>query len=127
MNIISFLNMQVKKAPVMARGLVEELEDYEDNPMESFLRARRDARLTLAAEALHAGYDSDEEVYATAKAVDIGQIEYDSDDNALVTVEKKRIESLVPLDHKSIDYDRFNKKFYEESASLSGTLLLLSW
>lgn len=114
------IHEEVKKAPVMARGLVEELEDYEDNPMESFLRARRDARLTLAAEALHAGYDSDEEVYATAKAVDIGQIEYDSDDNALVTVEKKRIESLVPLDHKSVEYDRFSKNFYEESASLSG-------
>lgn len=116
----------MKKAPVKPRAIVEELEDNDDDPMESFLKARRDAGLSLAAEALHAGYDSDEEVYAAAKAVDNGQIEYDSDDNAVVTLEKKKIESLAPLDHNDVDYDRFNKDFYEESASISGMLLLLS-
>ncbi|XP_073395939.1 DEAD-box ATP-dependent RNA helicase 24 isoform X3 [Physcomitrium patens] len=110
---------EVKKAPVKPRAIVEELEDDEDDPMESFLKARRDAGLSLAAEALHAGYDSDEEVYAAAKAVDNGQIEYDFDDNAIVTLDKKKIESLAPLDHSDLDYDRFSKDFYEESASIS--------
>ncbi|KAG0626762.1 hypothetical protein M758_2G149700 [Ceratodon purpureus] len=114
------IHEEVKKAPVKPRAVVEELEDIEDDPMESFIKARRDAGLSLAAEALHAGYDSDEEVYAAAKAVDNGQIEYDSDDNAVVTLEKKKIESLAPLDHNDLDYDRFTKDFYEESASISG-------
>ena len=110
----------MKKAPVKPRAIVEELEDEEDDPMESFLKARRDAGLSLAAEALHAGYDTDEEVYAAAKAVDNGQLEYDSDDNAVVTLDKKKVESLAPLDHNDIEYDRFAKDFYEESASISG-------
>lgn len=113
----------MKKAPTKPRAIVEELEDVEDDPMESFLKARRDAGLSLAAEALHAGYDTDEEVYAAAKAVDNGQLEYDSDDNAVVTLDKKKIESLAPLDHGDIDYERFAKDFYEESASISGVLV----
>lgn len=107
------------------RAVVEVLEDIEDDPMESFIKARRDAGLSLAAEALHAGYDSDEEVYAAAKAVDNGQIEYDSDDNAVVTLDKKKIESLAPLDHSDLDYDRFTKDFYDESVSISGKLFSL--
>ncbi|KAJ0052576.1 hypothetical protein Pint_00850 [Pistacia integerrima] len=102
----------------------EKLERYkddedEDDPMESFLRAKKDVGLTLAADALRAGYDSDEEVYAAAKAVDAGMLDYDSDDNPIV-VEKKRIEPIPPLDHSSIDYEPFSKDFYEESASISG-------
>ncbi|KAJ4954494.1 hypothetical protein NE237_011277 [Protea cynaroides] len=94
-------------------------DDEEDDPMESFLRAKKDVGLTLASEVLHAGYDSDEEVYAAAKAVDAGLIEYDSDDNPLV-VDKKKIEPIPALDHSSIEYEPFNKDFYEESASISG-------
>ncbi|KGN52865.1 DEAD-box ATP-dependent RNA helicase 24 [Cucumis sativus] len=94
-------------------------DDDEEDPMESFLRAKKDVGLTLAADALHAGYDSDEEVYAAAKAVDAGMVEYDSDDNMLI-VEKKKIEPIPSLDHSSIDYEPFNKDFYEEKASISG-------
>ncbi|XP_004494431.1 DEAD-box ATP-dependent RNA helicase 24 isoform X1 [Cicer arietinum] len=94
-------------------------DDEEDDPMESFLRAKKDLGLTLASEALHAGYDSDEEVYAAAKAVDAGLIEYDSDDNPIV-LDKKKIEPITPLDHTSIDYEPFNKDFYEETPSISG-------
>ncbi|KAH7578240.1 hypothetical protein ACOSP7_000549 [Xanthoceras sorbifolium] len=102
----------------------EKLERYkddgdEDDPMDSFLRAKKDVGLTLAADALRAGYDSDEEVYAAAKAVDAGLLEYDSDDNPVV-VEKKRIEPIPALDHSSIDYEPFNKDFYEENESISG-------
>ncbi|KAJ7977676.1 DEAD-box ATP-dependent RNA helicase [Quillaja saponaria] len=94
-------------------------DDEEDDPMESFLRAKKDIGLTLASDALHAGYDSDEEVYAAAKAVDAGMLEYDSDDN-LVVVDKKKIEPIPAMDHSSIDYEPFNKDFYEEKPSISG-------
>lgn len=94
-------------------------DDLEDDPMESFLRAKKDLGLTLASDALHAGYDSDEEVYAAAKAVDAGLIDYDSDDNPIV-LDKKKIEPIAPLDHTEIDYEPFNKDFYEESPSISG-------
>ncbi|ONI14828.1 hypothetical protein PRUPE_3G010900 [Prunus persica] len=94
-------------------------DDEEDDPMESFLRAKKDVTLTLASDALHAGYDSDEEVYAAAKAVDAGMLEYDSDDNPIV-LDKRKIEPIAALDHSSIDYESFNKDFYEEKESISG-------
>ncbi|CAL4939078.1 unnamed protein product [Urochloa decumbens] len=94
-------------------------DDDEDDPVESFLRAKKDAGLALAADAMRAGYDSDEEVYAAAKAVDAGMMEYDSDDNPIV-VDKKKIEPIPALDHSTIEYDAFTKDFYEEKPSISG-------
>ncbi|KAK9704760.1 hypothetical protein RND81_07G009300 [Saponaria officinalis] len=94
-------------------------DDDDDDPMESFLRAKKDAGLALASEALRAGYDSDEEVYAAAKAVDAGMLEYDSDDNPVV-VDKRKIEPIPALDHTQIDYEGFTKDFYEENPSISG-------
>jgi ATP-dependent RNA helicase DDX42 len=94
-------------------------EDEDDDPMESFLRAKKDIGLTLASDALRAGYDSDEEVYAAAKAVDAGMVEYDSDDNPVV-LDKKKIEPIPALDHSEIDYEPFSKDFYEEKPSISG-------
>lgn len=94
-------------------------DDEEDDPIESFLKAKKDVGLQLASDALHAGYNSDEEVYAAAKAVDAGLIEYDSDDNPIV-LDKKNIEPIPALDHSSIDYEPFNKDFYEEKPSISG-------
>ncbi|KAI3414409.1 uncharacterized protein J3R85_016415 [Psidium guajava] len=94
-------------------------DDEDDDPMESFLRAKKDVGLTLASDALRAGYDSDEEVYAAAKAIDAGMLEYDSDDNPIV-LDKKKIEPIPALDHSEIDYEPFNKDFYEEKESISG-------
>lgn len=94
-------------------------DDEDDDPMESFLRAKKDVGLALASDALRAGYDSDEEVYAAAKAVDAGMIEYDSDDNPVV-IDKRKIEPITALDHSEIDYEAFNKDFYEEKPSISG-------
>ncbi|KAL6225708.1 hypothetical protein ACLB2K_004557 [Fragaria x ananassa] len=94
-------------------------DEEEEDHLESFLRAKKDATLTLASDALHAGYDSDEEVYAAAKAVDAGLVEYDSDDNPVV-VDRKRIEPILALDHTCIDYEPFTKDFYEEKESISG-------
>ncbi|KAL5209530.1 hypothetical protein ABZP36_005153 [Zizania latifolia] len=78
--------------------------DDEDDP--------RDDGLALATDAMHAGYDSDEEVYAA------GMMEYDSDNNPIV-VDKKKIEPIPPLDHSTVEYESFNKDFYEEQPSVS--------
>lgn len=96
-----------------------DVEGEDEDLMESFLRAKKDVGLALAEDALRAGYDSDEEVYAAAKAVDAGTVEYDSDDNPIV-LDKRKIEPIPALDHGSIDYEPFNKDFYEEKTSISG-------
>ncbi|XP_065860313.1 DEAD-box ATP-dependent RNA helicase 24 isoform X1 [Euphorbia lathyris] len=94
-------------------------DDEDEDPMESFLKAKKDLGLTLAADVLHAGYGSDEEVYAAAKAVDAGLLDYDSDDNPVV-LDKKKIEPIPALDHSTIEYESFSKDFYEEKPSISG-------
>lgn len=80
---------------------------------------RKNAGLSLAQEALHAGYDTDEEVYAAARAVDAGQVEYDLDDNPVVTLDKKKIEPLDPVDHTEVDYDDFAKDLYDENLEIT--------
>lgn len=94
-------------------------DDSDDDPMESFLKAKKDTGLALASEVLRAGYNSDEEVYAAAKAVDAGMVEYDENDN-LVVVEKRKIEPIPALDHSEIEYEAFCKDFYEEKPEISG-------
>ncbi|CAL0302380.1 unnamed protein product [Lupinus luteus] len=114
------IHEEMKAAPrPKEKEKVEDRFNDEEDPMESFLKAKKDLGLTLASDALHAGYDSDEEVYAAAKAVDAGLVEYDSDDNPIV-IDKKKIEPIPALDHSSIDYETFNKDFYEESPSILG-------
>lgn len=62
------------------------------------------------------GYGSDEEVYATARAVD--DAEYgDSDSGA--PLDKKKIESLPPLDHATVEYEDFAKVFYDEHPAMT--------
>ncbi|GAU11306.1 hypothetical protein TSUD_342970 [Trifolium subterraneum] len=111
--------MKAAPPPKPKEKVEDRYKDDEEDPMESFLRAKKDLGLTLASDALHAGYDSDEEVYAAAKAVDAGLIDYDSDDNPIV-LDKKKIEPIAPLDHTEIDYEPFTKDFYEETPSISG-------
>ncbi|CAI9767865.1 unnamed protein product [Fraxinus pennsylvanica] len=111
--------MRAAPQPKAKEKLDKYKDDEEEDPMESFLRAKKDVGLQLAADALQAGYNSDEEVYAAAKAVDAGMLEYDSDDNPIV-LDKKKIEPIPALDHSLIDYEPFNKDFYEETPSISG-------
>ncbi|KAK4372420.1 hypothetical protein RND71_007804 [Anisodus tanguticus] len=111
--------MKAAPPPKPKEKLDKYKDDVDDDPMESFLRAKKDVGLQLAADALHAGYNSDEEVYAAAKAVDAGLVEYDSDDNPIV-VDKKKIEPIPALEHSEIYYEPFNKDFYEEKPSISG-------
>ncbi|CAN7008234.1 hypothetical protein IGI04_010902 [Brassica rapa subsp. trilocularis] len=93
-------------------------DDEDDDHVVSFLKAKKDLGLTLAADALNAGYNSDEEVYAAAKAVDAGMLEFDSDDNPIV-VDKRKIEPIQALNHSSVDYEPINKDFYEEVESIA--------
>ncbi|XP_010518433.1 PREDICTED: DEAD-box ATP-dependent RNA helicase 24 isoform X2 [Camelina sativa] len=111
--------MKAAPPPKPKEKLERYKDDEDDDHIESFLKAKKDLGLTLAADALNAGYNSDEEVYAAAKAVDAGMLEYDSDDNPIV-VDKRKIEPIPALDHSSIDYEPINKDFYEEAESISG-------
>ncbi|KAL7226945.1 hypothetical protein ACSBR1_021920 [Camellia fascicularis] len=111
--------MKAAQPPKVKEKLEKYSDDEDDDPMESFLKAKKDVGLTLASDVLHAGYDSDEEVYAAAKAVDAGMVEYDSDDNPIV-LGKNKIEPIPALDHSSIEYEPINKDFYEEKPSISG-------
>ncbi len=80
---------------------------------------RQNAVRTAAARAMASadasGYGSDEEVYATAKAVDDAD---GYDEQEFNNVDKKKIEPLVALDHANMEYDDFVKDFYEEPAAL---------
>jgi hypothetical protein len=78
--------------------------------------ASRAAAAKAMANADASGYGSDEEVYATARAVD----DADGYDGAELadTVDKKKIEPLPALDHANIEYDDFVKNFYEELPAL---------
>ena len=80
---------------------------------------RQSAVRTAAAKAMASadasGYGSDEEVYATAKAVDDAD---GYDERELESVDKKKIEPLVALDHANMEYDDFVKDFYEEPPAL---------
>ncbi|CAI5984533.1 unnamed protein product [Closterium sp. NIES-65] len=110
-------------------------EEEEADLLNSFLRARKSAGLSVAADAVMGrGYDSDEEVYAAAKAVDAAAaaaaaagaaggaagsaLEYDSDDNPIVadsvTSLKSKMDALGHVDHSAIEYDEFEKDFYQE-------------
>lgn len=115
------IHEEMKAEPKAAKGKVLEKyrDDEEDDPMESYLKMKKDVGLALASEVMNAGYNSDEEVYAAAKAVDNGMLEYDEEDNP-VMVDKKRIEPIAPLDHSCVEYEAFNKDFYEEKPSISG-------
>ncbi|CAG8633989.1 11606_t:CDS:10 [Paraglomus brasilianum] len=62
--------------------------------------------------------DSDEEVYATARAID-AQLEYDSDDNLIVEPKRKDIEPLSAVDHSQIEYPEIEKYFYEEHPEIA--------
>ncbi|GKC55379.1 DEAD-box ATP-dependent RNA helicase 24, partial [Tanacetum coccineum] len=113
------IHEEMKIAPKAKAKVEDKYLDEEDDPMDSYLKMKKDVGLTLASDALNAGYNSDEEVYAAAKAVDAGLLEYDEDDNPIV-LDRKRIEPIAALDHSGIDYEAFNKDFYDEKPSVSG-------
>eukprot|EP00899_Mesostigma_viride_P010304 jgi/Mesvir1/19275/Mv10354-RA.3 len=119
------IETEVKKAPKKKEANKPLPNDQEEeDPMESYMAARAAAGLPVGQGPLFTGDgDSDEEVYATARAVDAanaakeaGTQQYDSDDNLVVPAAgKKEIEALPPLDHSSVSYGEIFKDLYEES------------
>ncbi|CAG8435024.1 7261_t:CDS:10 [Diversispora eburnea] len=62
--------------------------------------------------------NSDDEVYAAARAID-SQLEYDSDDNPIIEQKRKDIEPLSAVDHSKIEYPEIEKFFYEEHSDIA--------
>ena len=81
------------------------------------------AAASQLAAAAAAGDNSDEEVYATARAMDHADgAMYDSDDNLVPgpgAPDGRKIEPLPALDHANITYDAFEKDFYDEAEAIS--------
>eukprot|EP00873_Tetraselmis_striata_P024869 jgi/Tetstr1/445133/TSEL_032931.t1 len=97
-----------------------EFEEAEDNVAE-YLEARKKSKGSAVASAFHGtGYNSDEEVYATADAMAAGaEVEYDANDNPIVAGGKRSVEPLAALDHSAIEYWDFNKEFYSVSKEIA--------
>lgn len=72
-------------------------------------REKRGGGITIAE-----GYNSDEEVYATEKA-----LLQAGDDGEEPAAGRQQIGPLAPLDHDSIDYQPFAKDFYTPVASIA--------
>lgn len=86
-------------------------------------QARRQNKASAAAAAYAASgkaanSNEDEEVYAVAEAVD-GLDDIDEDNFSALAADKKRIDSLPPLDHANIEYDGFAKDFYDEAPAVA--------
>ncbi|KAF8073162.1 DEAD-box ATP-dependent RNA helicase 24 [Scenedesmus sp. PABB004] len=91
------------------------------------VRAARGAgsAAAIAAGVAAAGYDSDEEVYATARALDAAAEADgrggDSDDERARGAAGKRgaVDPLAPVDHGAVDYADFGKDFYTEAPAIA--------
>lgn len=62
--------------------------------------------------------DSDDEVYATAAAID-AEMNYDSDEASGAAMVKKDIEPLPRVNHDEIQYPEIEKYFYEEHPDIA--------
>ena len=80
------------------------------------MQARRLNGTAAAVQTMNgADYGSDDEVYALASAVDAADPQYEDERSS----DKKSIDPLPPVDHSNIEYDEFNKDFYEESKEIT--------
>ncbi|WIA29633.1 hypothetical protein OEZ86_012120 [Tetradesmus obliquus] len=125
------INQEVKEnrpnKPPGAQQAAQACDEAADPATEYMaVRAARGATsaAAIAAGIAAAGYDSDEEVYATAKALQQqaeaeGRVG-DSDDDAKAAAAKSRtIDPLAPVDHSLLEYDDFAKDFYTEHPSIA--------
>ncbi|KAJ3008685.1 hypothetical protein HKX48_008396, partial [Thoreauomyces humboldtii] len=98
-----------------------EAEDH----MESYVKLmkRRGIEIGNAGHAdVHKEADSDEEVYATARAMDAAANEWDEGGTGMDLNGgggRRDIEPLPPVDHSAIDYPELGKDFYEEHADIA--------
>ncbi|BDA43593.1 probable ATP-dependent RNA helicase DDX42 [Coccomyxa sp. Obi] len=113
------IDQEVKDDKSSGRKTKPGIELDEEDAVADFLEARQQtAAAAAAADAMAgaSGYGSDEEVYATARAVDDAE---DAHIDARGPNDRKKIEPLAPLDHASIEYEDFAKDFYEEHPTMS--------
>ena len=79
-------------------------------------QARRVNGTSAAVKAVNqADYGSDDEVYALASAVDAADPQYEEERS----LDKKAVDPLPPVDHSNIEYDEFNKDFYQEAKEIT--------
>ncbi|GIL70856.1 hypothetical protein Vretimale_3928 [Volvox reticuliferus] len=88
--------------------------DEEADPAAEYMEVRKPKSISAATAADH-GYDSDQEVYATAKALEGGA---DDDDEEETAGARRNVEALAPLDHSAMVYAPFAKDFYEEAPEI---------
>lgn len=82
----------------------------EDDHVADYINARQRNTLAMGAAVAAQGYGSDEEVYATAAAMDAaaGYV-----DEAVLFASANNMQLLPPVDHDAIQYPEFCKEFYE--------------
>lgn len=79
--------------------------------MESYLAAHAARQQAVIKENVGTAYDSDEEVYETARAIDEAN-------NASADRQNKDVDPLPSIDHSTIDYKPFRRDFYDENPEL---------
>ncbi|KAI8092934.1 P-loop containing nucleoside triphosphate hydrolase protein [Halteromyces radiatus] len=114
---------QAKKSIPEQKARRDDLEEEDD--IETYVRHMKDKGIVIGKTGRSTqrdeNADSDEEVYATAAAVD-AQLRYDSDDMDNNNVDgrgKKEIEPLARVDHDSIQYPEIEKYFYQEHPDIT--------
>lgn len=56
---------------------------------------------------------------------DYPEVEYDEDGNPIAPDKKKIIDPLPPIDHSKINYEPFEKVFYQEHEEIEGKSILV--
>ncbi|KAI7816842.1 P-loop containing nucleoside triphosphate hydrolase protein, partial [Gamsiella multidivaricata] len=110
---------QEAEKPSVRRDDIED-EDY----VESYMKHMKKKGITIGqggpVRERDEDADSDEEVYATARAVDgASETQFDADDMAYETQGKKEITPLPRMDHSRQNYIEIEKCFYEEHEDIA--------
>ncbi|KAI8048892.1 P-loop containing nucleoside triphosphate hydrolase protein [Syncephalis plumigaleata] len=93
----------------------EDEDDFIENYSKQLQRTSQQRAMPTWQKETGAGYDSDEEVYAAAKAMDLQQnFVSEEDAERMAANHRKEIVPLPTPDHSSIDYLEFEKCFYTE-------------
>ncbi|KAI8917781.1 P-loop containing nucleoside triphosphate hydrolase protein [Powellomyces hirtus] len=102
------------------RAAPEELQ--EEDHMESYVKLMKNRGVVIGKSGpadVHREVDSDEEVYATARAVDAAMGELDEGGDLQGDVRRRDIEPLAAVDHSKIEYQEIAKDFYEEHPDIA--------
>lgn len=104
----------MKKSMAKVKGVRQDIE--EEDLEESYYKYMESN--PMAGVGTFAGDSDDEGGETNANATD-NQIEYDDDGNPIVTSTKKMIDPLPMVYHSQIDYQPFEKNFYQEHEEIA--------